>query len=72
MRPTTLILALDLTGTFVFAISGAAAGVKSRLDVFGVCVLAFVAGTAGGLARDVLIGVVPPVAITDWRYVVHR
>jgi uncharacterized membrane protein YeiH len=55
-------------GTFVFAISGAAAGVKSRLDVFGVGVLALVAGSAGGVMRDVLIGSVPPAAISDWRY----
>jgi len=65
----TLVVTLDLIGTFVFAISGAASGVKSRLDVFGVCVLAFVAGNAGGMTRDVLIGAVPPAAIEDWRYV---
>jgi uncharacterized membrane protein YeiH len=64
-----LLLTLDLIGTFVFAISGAASGVKSRLDVFGVSVLAFVAGNAGGMARDVLIGAAPPAAISDWRYV---
>ena len=46
----TLLLILDLIGTFVFAISGAASGVKSRLDVFGVSVIAFVAGNAGGMA----------------------
>jgi uncharacterized membrane protein YeiH len=68
LAPTTLVLALDLLGTFVFAISGAAAGVKSRLDVFGVSVLALVAGNAGGVMRDVLIGSVPPAAISDWRY----
>ena len=66
----TLLLILDLIGTFVFAISGAASGVKSRLDVFGVSVIAFVAGNAGGMARDVLIGAVPPAAISDSRYVV--
>jgi len=65
----TLIKALDLVGTFVFAISGAALGVRNRLDIFGVAVLAFVAGNAGGMMRDVLIGAVPPAAIEDWRYV---
>ena len=70
LLPTaTLVLTLDLIGTFVFAISGAAAGVKSRLDVFGVSVLAFVAGNAGGITRDVLIGALPPAAVSDWRYV---
>jgi len=31
-----LLLTLDLAGTAVFAISGAAIGVKHRLDMFGV------------------------------------
>jgi uncharacterized membrane protein YeiH len=63
-----LVVALDLGGAFVFALSGATAGIKARLDLFGVLVLSFVAATSGGIARDVLIGAVPPAAITDWRY----
>jgi uncharacterized membrane protein YeiH len=62
------LLALDLIGTFVFALSGAVAGVKQRLDIFGVLVLSFAAASAGGIMRDLLIGSVPPVAIRDWRY----
>jgi uncharacterized membrane protein YeiH len=61
-------LLLDLFGTFVFALSGAAAGVKKRLDLFGVLVLSFAAGNAGGIARDLLIGATPPAAINDSRY----
>ena len=60
--------AVDLLGTFVFALSGAAAGVKSRFDLFGLMALSFAAGNAGGITRDVLIGAVPPAAINDWRY----
>lgn len=63
-----LLLALDLVGTFVFALSGAIAGVRHRVDLFGVLVLSFIAATAGGMTRDVLIGAVPPAALTDWRY----
>lgn len=70
-RPETLLLlVLDLAGTFVFAISGATAGVKRQLDLFGILVLSFVAGNFGGITRDVLIGSVPPAAISDWRYLV--
>jgi uncharacterized membrane protein YeiH len=65
----TLLVAFDLGGTFVFALSGATVGVKHRLDLFGVLVLAFAAGNSGGIARDVLIGAVPPAAIIDWRYI---
>lgn len=63
-----LSLILDLGGTFVFALSGAAAAVKHRLDIFGVVVLSFAAGNAGGITRDLLIGAVPPAAIADWAY----
>ena len=61
-------IVLDLTGTFVFALSGALAGVKRALDLFGVLVLSFAAANSGGIIRDVLIGAVPPAAIADWRY----
>ncbi|MGI4717985.1 MAG: trimeric intracellular cation channel family protein [Janthinobacterium lividum] len=64
----TLVLTLDLIGTFVFALSGAAAGVRRRLDLFGVLVLSFVAANSGGIVRDLLIGATPPAAISDWRY----
>jgi uncharacterized membrane protein YeiH len=64
-----LLLAFDLGGTFVFALSGATAGVNHRLDLFGVLVLAFAAGNSGGIARDVMIGALLPVAISDWRYI---
>ncbi|MGI4843204.1 MAG: trimeric intracellular cation channel family protein [Janthinobacterium lividum] len=64
----TLVLTLDLFGTFVFALSGAIAGARRRLDIFGVLVLSFVAATSGGIVRDLLIGATPPAAIRDWRY----
>jgi uncharacterized membrane protein YeiH len=63
------LLVLDLVGTFVFALSGAMSGIKHRLDLFGVLVLSFAAGNAGGLTRDVLLGATPPPAIADWRYI---
>jgi uncharacterized membrane protein YeiH len=65
---TPLPYAFDLAGTFVFALSGGMAGVKHRLDLFGVLVLSFAAANTGGITRDVLIGAVPPGAISDWHY----
>ena len=63
------VLAIDLLGSFAFAISGATLGVRRGLDLFGVLVLSFAAATAGGIARDALIGATPPAALVDWRYV---
>ena len=65
----TFLVAFDLLGTFVFALSGAVSGIKHRLDLFGVLVLAFAAANAGGITRDLLIGAIPPAGISDWRYI---
>src|SRR6185436_18463033 len=43
------------------------AAVRARLDLFGVIVLAGVVALAGGITRDLLIGV-PPATFRDWRY----
>jgi uncharacterized membrane protein YeiH len=65
-----LLLSLDMAGTFAFAVSGASAGVKRELDLFGVLLISFAAAVAGGVARDMLIGAIPPAALSDWRYLV--
>ena len=63
-----LLLTLELSGIFVFAISGALVAVRKQLDVFGVLVLAGTTGLGGGFLRDVLIDATPPKALEDWRY----
>lgn len=64
----TLFVLIDLVGTFAFALSGALAARESRLDVFGVHVVAYVTACGGGILRDVCLGAVPPAGISDWRY----
>lgn len=65
-----LLLAFDLLGTFVFALSGGLLAVRKRLDLFGVLVLSCAAAVSGGIVRDVLIGAHPPASLADWRYLV--
>ena len=68
MEPALLLVGvLDLVGTFVFALSGAALAVQRGMDLFGVLVLAFVTAVVGGLTRDVLIGAIPPASIAGWH-----
>lgn len=62
------VLIPNLVGTFVFALSGGVAGVKGRVDLFGLAVLAFAAGNAGGITRDLLLGRFPAGSMSDWRY----
>ncbi len=68
--PADLRLALDLVGIFAFAISGGLVGVRARLDLFGVAVLAWATGLGGGILRDLLLGDVPPVGISEPRYII--
>ena len=63
----TVQVVLDVCGVFVFALSGALVAVRRGLDLFGVMVLAWVAGLGGGIIRDVLLGLTPPVAVRDGR-----
>jgi uncharacterized membrane protein YeiH len=62
------LLLADLTGVAVFAVSGASAAIAKHLDVFGVVFVGFVAALGGGIFRDLVINVVPPLAFADWRY----
>jgi uncharacterized membrane protein YeiH len=58
-------LALNLIGIFAFALSGALLGVRRNFDIVGMAVLATITAVGGGVTRDVLIGDVPPAALTN-------
>jgi uncharacterized membrane protein YeiH len=65
----SLLLALDLGGTFAFALNGAWTAIRvARLDVVGVVTLGMLTALGGGILRDVLIGSLPPATFSDWRY----
>jgi len=63
----TFLYALDLLGTAAFAASGALAGIRRGMDVFGVLVLGLVTATGGGTLRDLLLGS-PPFILKDETY----
>src|SRR5918998_878703 len=65
----SVLLALDLLGTFAFALNGALTALRvARLDIVGVVTLGMVTALGGGIIRDLLIGAVPPATFSDWRY----
>ena len=55
----------DVVGTVAFAISGALVGLSKKMDAFGIIVLAVLTAVGGGIIRDVLVGIVPPIALTN-------
>ncbi len=65
----TLLLVLELTGTFVFGLNGALTAMEAEeLDLVGVVVLGTMTALGGGILRDILIGELPPASFSDWRY----
>jgi len=63
-----MIYALDIFGTFVFAVSGAFKAARYELDLLGVLVLAIATGVGGGIIRDVTLGCTPPAVFQDEIY----
>ena len=59
---------LWITGIVAFAISGALVGVRHNLDLLGVLVVGLATGIGGGVIRDMILGVHPPVSFTHWPY----
>lgn len=64
-----LLRGLDLTGVLANAVLGGVIARSARLDAVGFATLAIMSGLGGGMIRDVLLQHGPPVALTDYAYV---
>ena len=63
-----LVFVLELIGTVAFAVSGAIVGIKKQMDLFGVIVLGICTAVGGGIVRDLVLGVTPPVTFQNPVY----
>jgi uncharacterized membrane protein YeiH len=61
---------LDYFGVVVFAVSGALAAARARMDVVGFALLGVVTGIGGGSLRDLLLGRLPVFWIEQPLYIV--
>ena len=66
--PPELHQLIDLAGVAVFAVSGALAALRVRMDILGVVVVAAVTGVGGGTTRDLLLDRHPVFWIDDPVY----
>lgn len=64
----TLVFVFELVGTVAFAISGAITGLKKKMDIFGVAILALVTAVGGGAIRDIVLGNTPPMTFRNPVY----
>lgn len=66
MTPSEImLLVLEIIGTVAFAVSGAFAAIKAKLDVFGVVFIGCITAVGGGMTRDLLIGRTPPAIFSN-------
>ena len=65
-----LIQILDLFGTMAFAVTGAFKAIEHNADIVGVIILATITGIAGGVIRDIIIGILPPTALINPSYLI--
>lgn len=66
----SFIYAIDLIGTFVFAISGVMTAVNKKFDVVGATIIGTVTAIGGGSLRDILIGETPVSWMKDVNYLI--
>ena len=59
------ITVFQMIGTVAFAASGALTAMHKKMDLFGVIVLGVVTAVGGGIIRDLLLGITPPLAFRD-------
>lgn len=65
----SFVYSLEMLGTAAFAVSGALAASRKRMDIFGFCVLALMPAVGGGTIRDIIIDRVPVFWVSDNRYI---
>ena len=62
---STVYFIMEFLGTIAFAISGAIVGIEKRMDVLGIMVLGLITAVGGGIIRDIIIGITPPLSFRD-------
>lgn len=60
-----VITCLEIIGVIAFALSGNIIALKKNMDLLGVCVLGLTTAVGGGIVRDLLLGLTPPMAFRD-------
>ncbi len=62
------LLVLEILGTVSFAVSGALTGLKKDMDIFGISILGLTTAVGGGIIRDLLLGITPPMTFRNPVY----
>ncbi len=58
----------EIISSITFAISGSVTAIKKGFDLFGVIILGITTATGGGIIRDLILGINPPVTFVNPIY----
>lgn len=62
---TEFIKILEIAGTIAFSVSGSLIACGAGLDIFGVVFVGCITAFGGGMIRDILLGINPPMIFSD-------
>lgn len=62
------IFTLEIMGTVAFSVSGAVTGMRKGMDIFGVTILGLITAVGGGVIRDLILGITPPMTFRNPQY----
>lgn len=63
-----LLLIFEIIGTVAFAVSGALLGLEKKMDVLGISILGLTTAVGGGIIRDLVLGLTPPMTFRNPIY----
>ena len=64
----TVIFVLEIIGVIAFAISGAIVGIEKKMDILGISILGLTVACGGGVIRDLVLGLTPPMTFRNPVY----
>lgn len=63
-----IIFAFEIVGVVAFAISGALVGIEKKMDILGISILGLSVACGGGVIRDLVLGITPPMTFRNPIY----
>ncbi len=63
-----IIFAFEIIGVIAFAISGAIVGIEKKMDILGISILGLCVAVGGGVIRDLVLGINPPMTFRNPIY----
>ena len=67
---SSIVSVVEIVGIIAFAVSGAAVAIDTGLEVFGIAFIGVITALGGGVIRDIILGIFPPIMFTYKIYTV--